>query len=135
MAWSVATENELVTLLVRMRHHPHPVVVVDRVRTLVAGNTDHSRRPECARRGLEHRDPERRDLERRNRTQGLVSAKVVGSPPAVRTRLCDRCRSRRYNGPQHIRSGHRRFQREGQGRPPTPGESGFPSHRRIDHHV
>lgn len=125
MAWSVTTENELVTLLVRMRHHPHLAVVVDHVRTPVVGNTAHSRTLERARRDLEHR----------NRTQGPVSAKVAGGPPAVRMRLCDRCRSRRYSGPQHIRSGHQRFQREGEGRPLTPGESGFQSHRRIDHRV
>lgn len=116
--------NELVTLHVRTRHQLL-AVAVDRVRTPVAGNTAHSRKLGCS----------RRDLERRNRTQGPASARVVGSPPAARTRLSDRCRSRGCSGPQHIRSGDQRFQRGGQARPPTLGESDFPSHRRIDHHV
>ena len=117
-------ESKWATLLARTRsphHHscPRLVAVVDPGRTQV-GNTGRfrTRLSECA----------HRNLEGRSRMQGPASAKAVGSPS---DRWCSRCCS----GPQHIRSGDQRSRHEGWGRPLTPGESGSPSHRRIDHRV
>jgi hypothetical protein len=120
------TENEFATLLVRTRssyHHsrPHLAVALDRVRTPIAGNTAHSLA--------------RMHLGDGVHTQGQASAKVAGSPPVVHTRLSDHYHSRGCSGPQRIRSGDQRFHRGGWERPPTPGEFGFPSHRRIDHRI
>jgi len=119
-------ENELATLLAHTRsfHHyscPRLGAAVDRVRTMVAGDTGHFRA--------------RRDLEGRGRTRGRASAKAAGNPPVVRTHPSDRCCSRRCSGLQRIRIGDQRFHREGWGLPLPPGESGFPCHHRIGHRV
>ena len=119
-------ENEFATLLVHTRsshHHSRPrlAVAVDHVRAPIAGNTVHSRA--------------RMYPEDRPHTQGRASVRVAGSPPVVRMRLSDRCRSRGCSDPQRIRSGDQRFHREGWEQPPMPGGFGFPFHRHIDHHI
>ena len=123
------TENEFATLLVRTRsphHHPRPRLgaVVVHVRTPVAGSF-RTHLSESA----------RRTLVGMLRTRGRVSAKAADSLPAVRTHPSVRWGSRRCNGPQRIHNGDQRFHREGWERPLTPGESGFPHHHRIGHHI